>query len=173
MATVPFVNSKQILKQELLYQIVSAEEEVLFLNKFKPFDASEEDQLNVLTAMASFNINPSLKSSRELKSTENTTQSILSAIGISEADENLALDQLQDALIDVELLPEEIETSMAKLANLKQATAKDLKILEDQIDLKVENLNAVKSDKLRGVQEKELLALQNQLLVKTTIYNSY
>ena len=166
LATVPFVKSKQILKQELLYQIVAAEEEVLFLNKFKPFDASEEDQLNVLTAMASFNINPSLKSNLQLKPAENTTQSILSSIGIKESDENLALDQLQDALIEVELLPEEIEISIAKLAKIKQESYQALKDIQKQIELKEEELNTANSVKSREVAEKEFLALQNQLLVQ-------
>ena len=165
-AKVPFIRSKQILKQELYYQIVSADEEVLFKNIFKPYDASEEDQLNVLTAMASFNINPSLKTIREIKPSENNTQNILSSMGISETDETLALDLLQDALIEVELLPEEIHNTILKLATLKQESYQDLKVLQNQIELKVEEVNTVKSDKLVRIAEKELLDLQNELLKK-------
>jgi len=166
LAIVPFIKSKQILKQELQYKIEAAEEEVLFLNKFNPYDASEEDQLNVLTAIASFNINPSLKSNREIKAVENTTQNLLTSIGISETDESLALDQLQDALIDVELLSEEIETSILKLAKLKQGSFQELEVLQKQIELKEEDLYAAKTDKLSSAAEKELLELQNQLLEK-------
>ena len=166
-AVVPAVKENNKISQSLKYVVKDASEVMEFFNYFDGQDASEDDKLLVLSAIASLTMNPTLVQTKA-KDPINTTdvKSLLVELGYNEANQTAALSKLNDDLIAIELVEENLSEDLKKAILFQQKNSNDLNSLNKAIQAKNDELNTLDENATKKIQSlKELQLLQQEKLL--------
>ena len=166
-AVVPAVKENNKISQSLKYVVKDASEVMEFFNYFDGQDASEDDKLLVLSAIASLTMNPTLVQTK-VKEPINTTdvKSLLVELGYNEANQTAALSKLNDDLIAIELVEENLSEDLKKAILFQQKNSNDLNSLNKAIQAKNDELNTLDENATKKIQSlKELQLLQQEKLL--------
>jgi hypothetical protein len=166
-AVVPAVKESNKISQSLKYVVKDAKEIMEFFNYFDGQDASDDDKLLVLNAIASLTMNPTLVQTK-VKDPINTTdvKSLLVELGYNEANQTAALSKLNDDLIAIELVEENLSEDLKKAILFQQKNSNDLNSLNKAIQAKNEELNSLDENATKKIQLlKELQLLQQEKLL--------